>query len=305
MKNKPLILVIVLQFAIIGILFFQMGRLNDELNSLNNLLYNISGECQRQYSNLSANLSNSMEEKLDAYLKEEHSVVASSSLSFDSIDAKAGTAVVKVTCIPRYGMEEGKSRFFAVSDEGKTTESADLKWDGTTLTGTVKLDATRSYSYFVTLPGENGTATQCLADYEDPFYYEPICFPQDNVTLHMSGFWENSTYDSESFTGDFFVKLDEQYVRGTTFTAELYRDGQLVAPISMNFGNTADIRQGCVALSNRDIDVGTQGSPVFTVRISAESPDGRTGVCYLDEGIQYSETGFETVLVNTETGELD
>lgn len=303
MKNKPLILVIVLQFAIIGILFFQMGNISNELNSMNNQLFNISGECQRQYSNLSANLSNSMEEKLDAYLKEEHSVVASSSLSFDSIDAKAGTAVVKVTCIPRYGVEEGKSRFFAVSDEGTTYESADLKWDGTTLTGTVKLDATRSYSYFVTLPGENGTATQCLADYEDVYNYDPVCFPQDNVTLHLSGFFDGSTIDKRSFIGNFTVGLDEQNDKGLNVTAELYRDGQLVSPISL-VGYLGS-RNGRVTISETDIPAGTKGVTLFTVRISAESPDGRTGVCYLDEGIQYSETGFETVCVNTETGELD
>lgn len=303
MKNKPLILVIVLQFAIIGILFFQMGRISDELNSMNNQLFNISGECQRQYGNLSANLSSTMEETLNNYLKEERSVAASADLSFDSIDAKAGTAVVKVTCIPRYGMEEGKSRFFAVSDEGKTYESANLKWDGTTLTGTVKLDATRSYSYFVTLPGENGTATQCLADYEDSYNYDPVCFPQDNVTLHLSAFFESSTLDSRDFIGNFTVNLDDQNDKDVDVTAELYRDGQLVSPISL-VGYLGS-RNGRVTISETDIPAGTEGVTLFTIRISAESPDGRAGVCYLDEGIQYSATGFETVLVNTETGELE
>lgn len=302
MKNKPLILVIVLQFAIICILFFQMGNISNELNIMNDQLSSISGESQRLHSNLSSSLSSTMEETLNNYLKEERSVAASADLSFDSIDAKAGTAVVKVTCIPRYGMEEGKSRFFAVSDEGKTTESADLKWDGTTLTGTVKLDATRSYSYFVTLPGENGTATQCLADYEDVYNYDPVCFPQDNVTLHMNAFFDSSTIDKGGFIGNFTVGLDEQNDKGLNVTAELYRDGQLVSPISL-VGYLGS-RNGRVTISETDIPAGTKGVTLFTVRISAESPDGRTGVCYLDEGIQYSETGFETVLVNTETGEL-
>lgn len=319
-----------LAFAVLMIwCVYLSGRLSilqDSVWSMNNNLTEQIGDLTDQVGTQQVRVSGVVNQ-LEEMTEDNNSLLTSKKLELVSADFDAQTAVVELTVMPKYpDFVQGVSDFLfsansplsgdqfirAVDEKGAPTGS----WDGTTYKTTLTLPFEDEYSYFLTLPVEDGSAQICIAEsgkassvdvcnlksmfdisVSADFYKFGV--DQSGVMLDYS-FWLSVITWNDAYT------LEDLDLEKNQVVEELMVNNQVVEEYQITQELVEELTESEHSVISKSIklpDYLKEENDVLSFRFTVTLEDGRSGTAYETAGLRYENGGYNYVSID-DNGEV-